>query len=201
MEQVAIVVLAAGEASRMGQPKQLLKIGPQSLVQRVIQMALAASCCPVVVITGAYADQVQQAVDGLPVTCIHNAAWKKGMGTSIRTGVLAVLDAHPDTEALIILLCDQPLVSPQLLRQLIATHTVTQQALVVSVYGGIRGVPALFHRSLFPLLLSLTGVMGARKLIEQRQEALATVPFPEGIYDVDTPADYEQIKQLLGFTP
>ena len=196
MEKTAAIVLAAGSASRMGQPKQLLKIGSQSLVQRAVQTALSATCHPVVVVTGAYANEVQQSVRGLSVTCVHNTVWKEGMGSSIRCGVSTAVDISPATEAIIILLCDQPLVSPYLLQQLIATYRSTQQPLVASAYGDTRGVPALFHRSLFPALLNVSGATGARKLIRQYQEGVATVSFPEGMYDVDTPEDYEKMKKM-----
>ena len=197
MEKIATVILAAGEASRMGQPKQLLKIGEQNLVQRTVQTVLTAQCRRVVVVTGAYADQVQPTIREVAATCVHNTAWKEGMGSSIRTGLQAVVNTYPDTEAMIILLCDQPLVTPQLLRKLVVTYIITRQALAVSEYSGIRGVPALFHRSLFPSLLHLPGAIGARTFIQQYTGGVAAVPFSEGKYDIDTPEDYERMKQLL----
>ena len=181
----------------MGQPKQLLRLGEQLLVQRATQTALAAQCHPVVVVTGAYATPVKQAVKNDAVTCTHNPRWKEGMGSSIRAGVKAVVDSYPDTEALIILLADQPLVTPQLLWQLIATQVATQQALVVSEYDDIRGVPALFHQRLFSSLLSLSESVGARKFIRQYTEGITAVPFPEGKYDVDTPDDYRRIQEIV----
>lgn len=197
MEKIAAIVLAAGEASRMGQPKQLLEISSQSLVQRATQTARSAACHPVVVVTGAYAHEVEQSVRSLFVTCVHNAAWEEGMGASIRSGASTVVNISPDTEALIILLCDQPLVSPQLLRQLMTTHVTTRQPLVVAAYGGTQGVPALFHRSLFPALLNMSGAVGARTLIRKYHESVATVAFPGGIYDVDTPEEYEKVKKMM----
>ena len=197
MEKVAAVILAAGSASRMGQPKQLLTIGSQNLVQRAVRTAATAFCDPIVVVTGAYANQVQASVDPHSATCVHNAAWQEGMGSSIRRGARAVANLSPAAEALIILLCDQPLVSPQLLQQLIMTHTATRQPLVASAYANILGVPALFHKSLFPALLRMSGAAGAQTLIRQHREAVATVAFPEGVHDVDTVADYEHAKHLL----
>ena len=200
MEKIATVILAAGQASRMGQPKQLLKIGEQNLVQRTVQTVLTAQCYHVVVVTGAYADQVQLTLRDTSATCVHNATWEEGMGSSIRTGMHAVLDTSPDTQAVMILLCDQPLVTPQLLRKLVVAHAITQQVLVASEYNGIQGVPALFHRSLFPSLLSLSGAVGARKFIQQYSAGVVVVPFSEGKYDIDTPEDYERMKKLLGST-
>ena len=201
MEKIATVILAAGEASRMGQPKQLLPIGPQNLVQRALQTVQTAQCHRNVVVTGAYADLVQPTISKAAATCVYNPAWKEGMGSSIRTGVNAVLATYPDTEALIILLCDQPMVSPQLLRKLVVTHVITRHAMVVSEYSGVQGVPALFHHTLFPALLQLPGDTGARAFIQQYSGGVAAVPFSEGKYDIDTPEDYHRMKQLLGLAP
>ncbi len=197
MEKIAAIVLAAGQASRMGQPKQLLEIGSQSLVQRAAQTALSAACYPVVVVTGAYADEVKQSVRRLSVICVHNTAWNEGMGSSIRCGLDNVARVSPATEAVIIMVCDQPMVSPKLLQRLIMAYTNTQQPLVASAYGDTQGVPALFHRSLFPALLNVSGPTGARKLIRQHREEMATVSFPEGAYDVDTPEEYERMKKMI----
>lgn len=201
MENIAAVILAAGEASRMGHPKQLLKIGDQTLVQRSIQTVQAVPCDQVVVVVGAHADQVQESLRDSAITCVHNEAWEEGMGSSIRTGVSAVGRLYPNVELIIMLLCDQPLVTPQLLRQFITVHTVTRHALVVSEYESVQGVPALFHRSLFPWLLSLSGSAGARTFIRQYTEGVAVVPFPEGKYDVDTPQEYEYIKRMICSAP
>ena len=197
MEKIATVILAAGAASRMGQPKQLLEIGGQNLVQRTVQTVLAAQCRRMVVVTGAYADQVQPTVRNMNATCIYNSAWEEGMGSSIRVGTEAVVATYPDTEAVIILLCDQPLITPQLLRKLVITHLITRQALVASEYKDTQGVPALFHRDLFPSLLQLSGPTGARRFIQDYLGGVVTIPFSEGAYDIDAPEDYEGMKQVL----
>ena len=200
MERIATVILAAGEASRMGQPKQLLKIGEQNLVQRMVHTVLAAQCQRAFVVTGAYADEVRSTVGTTLAHCVHNTSWKEGMGSSIRTGVHAAVSSYPDTEAIIILLCDQPLITPQLLRKLAITYLITRQSMVVSAYDGIQGVPALFRAHLFPELLQLSGSTGARAFIRSHTGGAIAVPFSEGRYDVDTPEDYEAIKQIMGLS-
>ena len=201
MEKIATMILAAGEASRMGQPKQLLKIGKQNLVQRMVQTVLAAHCRRVIVVTGAYADQVQPTISNTSALCVHNPDWEEGMGSSIRRGIQAIIDTHPDTEAAIVLLCDQPLITPQLLRKLAITYLITRQGMVVSAYDGIQGVPALFRAQLFPALLRLSGASGARAFIQEYEGGVVPVPFSEGKYDIDTPEDYERIKRIIGLSP
>lgn len=193
---IATVILAAGEARRMGQPKQLMQLQGQSLVQRAVQTASAVSQ-EVIVVTGAYADVVQKNLHQASVTIIHNPDWASGMGSSIRAGVQQALYHSPAPEAIIILLCDQPLVSEKLLRQLIKMHQDPRKNLVASSYQNTVGVPALFGKALFPDLLALDNKGGAKQVIRQHQMETVTVDFPEGAYDVDTPEDFERIQRLL----
>ena len=193
---IVTVILAAGEARRMGQPKQLMQLQGQSLVQRAVQTAKSVSH-EVVVVTGSYADAVQEDLRKAAVSVIHNPEWASGMGSSIRTGVQQVVVKNLVPEAIIIMLCDQPLVSEKLLRQLIQIHHNTGKNLVASSYQNTVGVPALFGQALFPNLLTLDSKGGAKQIIHQHKEYMATVDFPGGAYDVDTPEDFERIKHQL----
>lgn len=190
---VAVVILAAGEASRMGQPKQLMHLQGQTLVQRAIQAAQSVSQ-EIVIVTGAHRELVQEEVERLPVAVAHNAAWSSGMGSSISTGVLKVKELHPDARAVIIMLCDQPLVNQVLLEDLIAEHQRSGTEVVASTYERVVGVPALFGKSLLPELIKLDGKIGAQKLITRHTSQLATVNFSEGIIDVDTPEDFARLQ-------
>jgi len=193
---IATIILVAGEARRMGQPKQLMQIQGQSLVQRAVHTARAVSE-QVVVVTGAYQELVRKEVASLGVTTVHNSEWSSGMGSSIRTGIQKVLSFSPVPSATIIMLCDQPLVNQQLLQQLIKVHQETGKPLVASTYGNVLGVPALFAESLFPELLKLQGKIGAQKVIARYASEAASVDFPEGADDVDTPEDFALIRKRL----
>lgn len=187
---VAAVILAAGASSRMGKPKQLLTVDGQSLIRKSVETALQAQCYPIVVL-GAHAAIIQSAVQDKPITTVVNEQWQEGMGTSIRTGVLKLMEVLPEAEATIIMLCDQPLVTPALLRQLKETHQNSCKPIVASQYKDILGVPALFHHSLFNVLLGLQGDVGARKLIQQYITQSTSVNFSHGVTDLDTPEDYQ----------
>lgn len=188
---IAAVILAAGEASRMGQPKQLLSIGHQSLIQRAVDTAANAGCRPVVVVLGANAVLIGREIQHKPVVPVLNEQWQEGMGTSIMVGIRELLVTSPEVRAAIIMLCDQPLVNSSLLQKLIQEHEVSGKPITASLYKGTLGVPALFHRSFFDQLQGLKGSTGARKLIRQHTEQAAVVPFEQGATDLDTPEDYE----------
>lgn len=183
--KIGAVVLAAGSSSRLGEPKQLLEYEGQALVRRAAAAALDGGCRPVVVVVGAEREKVAAALHGLEVEILRNESWERGMGTSIRAGV----DRLRECDALIILACDQPRVSARLLREMISVREQTEKPMVASAYAGTIGVPALFTRECFERLLSLGDESGAKALLHARPGDVASVAFPEGALDVDTPED------------
>ncbi|GAB3824099.1 nucleotidyltransferase family protein [Hymenobacter jeollabukensis] len=194
---IPAVLLAAGASTRMGQPKQLLPYQGRTLLRRAAETALAAGCAPVIIVTGALHQELVAEVADLPVQLVHNAVWEAGLGTSIGVGVQAVEEAAPEAAAVLIMLTDQPLVTPELLRELLKEWQ--QSGLPVATgYASSVGVPAVFGRLVWPQLLALPAAAGAKLLLQRLGDELAVVPFPAAALDVDTP---EQYQQLLGEAP
>ena len=191
---VAVVVLAAGGSTRMGQPKQLLTFGGTTLLRRAAMTALESSCRPVCVVVGDQAEDLEHEVADLPVVVARNPAWDTGMASSIRAGVEAVLEANPRADAVVLMLCDQPLVTPELIDALAHEWRTTGRSLVASDYGGEHGVPALFARAWFGDLVRLTGDVGARTILRAHPTDVGLVPFPEAVFDVDSPADHQRLR-------
>ena len=185
-----IVILAAGESARMGEPKQLLMFRGKTLLHHTIDTALSISGAPVVVVLGAHAAQIRTRLDATCVLVEENSDWRDGMGGSVSTGLRVLLTAHPAISAVIFLVCDQPFLSATTLGVLIATHQQSGRAIIASEYSGALGVPALFARTMFPELLALEGNEGARQLIHAHRDQVVGIPFPDGSVDLDTPADY-----------
>jgi len=183
--KVGAIVLAAGGSARLGQAKQLLTHGGEALVRRSAQVAIEAGCSPVIVVLGSERERIAAELHGLPVAIVENEKWERGIGSSLRAGVAAALDS----DALIILLCDQPRVDAALLRRLCAAQAGSGQPMVAAAYAGSLGVPALFTRSCFDRLLSLGDESGAKALLLARPGEVASVAFPAGTLDVDTPED------------
>jgi molybdenum cofactor cytidylyltransferase len=190
MSTTGIVILAAGASTRLGKPKQLLPWQGSTLLQHAVQVARQVTDQPVVVL-GAHLHQLQAVLDPAAVQIVHNAAWKEGMASSIRSGLTAVMQQSP--EHVIFIVCDQPFVSAALLQELILAHRKTGKSIIASAYSGTLGIPALFDASFFPQLLGLEGDTGAKKIIQQHSEHVYAVPFPMGHIDIDTAEEYDAL--------
>ena len=190
-----IILLAAGASQRLGKPKQSLIYKGETLLHHAMNVAL--SICPetVVVVLGSEAETLKQEVKDGRIHVIINTDWNEGMSSSIRHGLLSLLRLHPVAEAVIIMVCDQPHVSPELLKELQEVRYRTHKKIIASAYGEVAGVPALFDKSFFPDLLALRDQEGAKKIIRMNFSEVETVSFPEGIIDIDTKEDYEALEK------
>ena len=195
MQKIGGVILAAGESSRFGQPKQLLPFRGKTLVRTVIDAAREGRCSPIVVVIGSNSEKVQQELAHADVVNVENKNWQSGIGSSIRTGVQALISQVPDVEAILLLVCDQPAVNAQFIERLIATREATKKNIVASSYANTVGVPAIFDRSLFKELLALGDESGAKSIILQNPECVAPFAFPEGAIDIDTSEDWKALDE------
>jgi molybdenum cofactor cytidylyltransferase len=139
---------------------------------------------------GFEAEKMQLEIAGLPVDVVVNPNWRRGISTSIRSGILSL---EPNIDAAIIALCDQPKLSTDILNTLIDTYTSTRAPVVTCKYAGTIGVPAMFDRRIFTELLSLEGNLGAKKIIERYMKERIEIDFLGGEIDIDTIADQKQI--------
>ena len=192
---VAIVILAAGASTRMGTPKQLLLYRGRSLLYHVVETALASVCQPTIVVLGASAERLQQEINNLPVQVVENFQWAEGMSSSIFTGIAALKATAIKVSAVVLLLCDQPFISIQVINRLVETHYSTGKPIIASEYSGTLGVPALFSHTFFPELMTLKGSEGAKQLMTRHFQEVYNLPFPDGVIDIDTPEDYEQLSR------
>ena len=191
-----LILLAAGGSTRLGQPKQLLPFAGRTLLRHAAETAVDSGCAPLIAVLGADADRMRQEFDGLPAfTLLENPDWRDGMASSLRCGIAALTTSADPVEAVVVLLCDQPFVTPSLLQTLVAARAGGDFAAAVSVYeSGASGPPCIFARRLFPDLLALRGAEGARQVLRGLpKEAVVRVAFPEGDQDVDTVGDWERV--------
>ena len=205
-----MVVLAAGESRRLGEPKQLLRYHGETLLRRAARTAVEAAVGPVVVViaAGPGAPAMRGELAGLGVRVAENRQAVKGLSTSVRAGLEALGRAGVPAarapaaasatdrplEATLFLTCDQPLVTAAVLRELVAAWRAGRPSAVASEYGGAVGVPALFARSLFEELRALGGEAGAKRVLQRHAGEVVKVPFPGGELDVDSPEDLQRLR-------
>ncbi|MEZ5346547.1 MAG: nucleotidyltransferase family protein [Pyrinomonadaceae bacterium] len=193
--KAAIIILAAGASSRFGSPKQLAKIGNDHLLERIYKTAILTEM-KVLVVLGANAKVILDACDLGHAEIVFNDDWEVGMSSSIVAGLERTLDIYTETEAVLIVLCDQPFVTEKTLLKLIAAQRKSGKPIVASEYSDTIGTPALFMKEVFSELLKLKGERGAKALIEKyRPEDLALVPLPEAAPDIDSKDDLEKINE------
>jgi len=192
VKRITAVILAAGASTRFGQPKQLLDWNGVPLLAHVADVALGADLAPVIVVLGCQAEAARAALSTRPVQVVMNWRWEQGMSTSVQVGLAALT---PTAEAVIFMQCDQPLVTPDLLRALVARFEETGAPIVHPTHAGQRGTPTLFARRLFPELAAVSGDKGGRAVIARHADEVATVKVtdPNVLADVDTPEDYQRL--------
>lgn len=191
--KIGIVILAAGSSSRMGKPKQLLEFDGTTLLRHSTIEAANSKAENVITVLGAHADQIENEIDGDIVNIVKNENWDEGMASSVRLGLNTLLKQTPSIDAAIFMVCDQPYVSSTVLNELISTYKKTGKSIVACNYGEAIGPPALFHKSLFNELMQLKGDAGARKIIQEHSNEMATILFTHGKIDIDTKEDYDAL--------
>lgn len=191
-EPMAGIVLAAGESSRYGQPKQLLDWKGEPFVRAVARTALQAGLSPVVVVTGANREQVESSVNDLDVSTIYNEQWKTGQASSIRTGLDALAIAHKAGGA-IFLLADQPQLTTSVLRALVEKHAEGLYPIVAPMVIDRRANPVLFDQTTFPDLLTLEGDIGGRAIFHKHRVEYLPWHDDRLLLDVDTPEMYQRL--------
>jgi len=203
---VAGVLLAAGEGSRLGQPKALVKLGGQTLAERGVRMLRAGGADPVLIVTGAARVELDPADR---IHTVYNPQWRTGMGSSLRAALQALARAgepaavpersapipFPDVGAAVIALADQPLVGAEAVARLIAAYRAGA-SVAVAAYEGRPRNPVLLARGHWPEVIeAATGDHGARELLRAHPDLVTLVECgdtgrPD---DIDTPADLARV--------
>jgi CTP:molybdopterin cytidylyltransferase MocA len=189
VSSVAGILLAAGEGSRLGQPKALVELGGQTLAERGVALLRGGGADPVVVVTGAAPVDIQG------VRIVHNPQWRSGMGSSLVAGLQA-LEHQPTADAAVIALADQPLVGAEAVRRLVAAYR-DGAGVAVAAYAGKPRNPVLIAREHWAAVAGLAaGDTGARPFLRAHPELVTLVECGDtgSPDDVDTPADLARVR-------
>ena len=197
-ESESVIILAAGSSSRLGQSKQLVEVDGVPLLLKSTLAALDAKYSHIVVVLGAHADIHKKTIAHLPVEILTHTEWKKGMGSTLKKGLRHIITSRPDTNVVVVMVCDQPLITSLHLASLRDAHKKTSHQIVASRYENTIGVPALFERTLFSRMLEIKDSQGAKVIIERETTSLTTIDWAEGRFDIDTPEDLKLLNSQPG---
>lgn len=189
-EPIAGIILAAGEASRFGKPKQLLDWKGEPFVRVIAQTAIRAGLSPVVVVTGANSEKIEKAIRDLDVKIAHNDNWKSGQGSSIKIGTQSL---PKECGGAIFLLADQPQVNTSILHALMEKHAEALYPVVAPMVIDQRANPVLFDRVTFPELLKIEGDTGGRSVFHNYRVEYLPWHDESLLLDVDTPEQYQRL--------
>ncbi len=188
---VSGLVLAAGESTRLGQPKQLLPFGSTTLLGRVLSQARAAALDEVVVVIGAVAAEVRWGTDFTGVKVVENADFGEGCAPSYRTGIRTL---DPRAEAVAVLLGDQPGVECADIDTVVEAWRRRPNQIALASYRGRSGHPMVFARRLFQRLTALRGDKAAWKIVGAHPDWVHPVPIDQPFPgDVNTWQEYEAL--------
>ncbi len=182
------MILAAGASTRLGQPKQLVELGGERLLERAVRIAREAGLSPVIVVVGARAAEITAQCDLREAQIVRCERWAEGMSQALAAGVAAV--GETNASSCVVLSSDMPFVTPMHLQAL----TKRRGEVRASEYDGRKGIPAHFPRGVFAELKRLEGDTGARELL---QSALS-VDLGADALDVDTPGDLAAARARFG---
>jgi molybdenum cofactor cytidylyltransferase len=186
---ISAVLLAAGESSRMGEPKQLLPFGRSTFVEQAVDTLLGSAVAEVIVVVGHRAEVVVERIGSRPVKIAPNPDYKQGMSTSIITGLKLVA---PEAGAVMMALSDQPLLNSRTIDKLICGFLSGDKGIAIPTCRGIRGHPVIFTKKYTAELMAVKGDIGGRQIVSAHPEDVLEVDVAsEGVVvDINTRDDY-----------
>lgn len=181
VDNLAVLILAAGTSSRLGKPKQLVKYKNKSLIKIVVEKALALSD-NVTVILGHNATKIIEEIIDYPIAMAVNPKFQEGIGSSISFGVNEI----KEYEKCLIMLCDQPFIPIEHFEKLI--NTIEENSLIASQYGSTQTVPAIFSKRFYKELIKLNGDKGAKSILVKNNAPTILLEKINAV-DIDTNED------------
>lgn len=188
---VTTIILAAGESKRTGETKQLLLLGNLTIIERTIENYVNSNNREIILVIGHESKKITDLISNKPIKTIINTDYKKGMSTSIKSGLKFL---NPKSEGVLLALADQPFVDTDTINQLINAFSQCEKGIIIPVYRKRRGNPILFSISYKDQLLNLRGDIGGREIVKIHSDDVYEVNVDcRGILiDIDTPNNYRE---------
>ena len=191
-QELQIVILAAGNSSRMGTSKQLLQVGNETLLEKTVRCASLSKIPNVTVVLGSNSELHSQKIKKTGVQIMINPDWALGLGNTLKFSLKSLLRSNINVQGVLFMVCDQPLITTEHINRMVDRYVNDEPVAIASQYKEAYGVPVLFDRIAFSTLLSIGDKSGGKSVLQRFEKELLLVPFKGGEIDLDTPAEYEQ---------
>lgn len=195
MPKTAILILAAGESKRMGEPKQLLPYNNSTLLLHSIEQANSIKYSDVFIVIGAHFADIFKSIRGQKVTILKNNNWEDGMGSSLSKGI-ELIKKKNNYDRVLVTLADTPLVTKEHYEELISLSDTTGKRIILTNYEEVAGVPAIFDKSLFNELSLLSDNEGAKPVVKKYKKEVLKMTSKTPFFDVDTKEAYQKLLKL-----
>jgi molybdenum cofactor cytidylyltransferase len=193
---IGVVILAAGESKRMGVPKQILPIFGIPMLKYLVDEVLDTEAHPVTVVVGANKTKIVPLLENIPIGIIDNPDWQKGMGSSMKMGLVGSYLITKGFDGLIFMTSDMPFVNAEVINKLIKTaREFPDKTIIASKYAGTLGIPVLYKKERFEDILDMKPEHGAKQFFNKYPDEIVPVEFDLGAIDLDTKEDYYNFLQ------
>lgn len=192
--RIGLMILAAGEASRIGQPKMLLPFRATNILTELLAEIKKFQSTGICIVTGCYHQLIVDSIDNPNLHIVFNDQWKEGMSTSIIKGLVAMMERDKEMTDVCIVVSDQPFLDYSILKKMKQLRLESKKGIIAAKYGDIIGTPVLFNKKYFDSLMELEGDTGAKSILKKHIDDIATVDFDLGYFDIDTNEDYIKLQ-------
>ncbi|MDT0642673.1 nucleotidyltransferase family protein [Zunongwangia sp. F363] len=193
MSKASIIIVAAGASRRMNKAKQLLPLEDGILLGKVIEEAKASAAAEVIIVLGAYSEEIVSKIQNYDCIVVKNENWQQGLGSSIAAGIRYFLQHKEKISAALVMLGDQPLVDSGYVDKMLKHAGENPSTIIATSYPRSLGVPAVFPQNYFKELANLKEDKGAKNILRRERDSVIALNAGERILDIDTPQDYQNL--------
>jgi molybdenum cofactor cytidylyltransferase len=195
--QLAILILAAGKASRMGAVKQLLKVKGTTLLENAIANSKKIKNTAVVCVLGAHASEIKETISPKSIAFIINRNYAQGLSSSIIAGIKYLQKQGIQFDGIFIQLADQPAIEPAYYQEMTTLFSKEKTKIIAANYGDNYGVPAIFPKKFVNDLLKISGDKGAKEFLQKNKKEVISTQVTVNLLDIDTPEEYNNYLNSL----
>ena len=197
MENIAILVLAAGKSSRMNSIKQLEKVNHKTLLELTLEKIERISTSNIFCVLGANSDKIKSEISSKNVQFIENTNFEDGLSSSIVSGIQYFKRKNFNFEGIFILLADQPAIDVAYIEDMLHLFKQHKDKIIASNYGKKLGVPAIFPKKYFSNLFLIKGDKGAKEFINNKKNEVLFSTIKTNFLDIDTREDLQRYKNSI----